>query len=578
MYRVVVCAAFVAFLTTSTIPAAGGALVPALPPSGFVSDPLRSPDFGLYCHEHHGSEATVRSDLFFDQVFCDQPGADTRVNPARACSEQFGTDAVAVLVGIRAGDWKCARWADAIHDVIPVLLVPSDLAHNLAQVDAGLANVARVLSNVRRWYREQMGSKTFRLLQPLVKIARQPASEWNRLSCVTVRPQDRPAYCPTTSEPEDRYILFDTAWQEVSPWFPDVSREIIVPVFTFSGIDSERFWYGAAAAGYEHGLAWNVQAPEVASCDEDQPYCGMYALGHETGHNFGLPHTCDRSPQPPDCGRSIMQTGQPPQANLAQAEKQALAVSPWFFDQASACTPGANTLCLAQGRFQVQVEWTIGPGNAGLGKAVQLTSDTGAYWFFGPTNVELILKVLNACGFNQRFWVFSGGLTDVGVIIRVNDTVTGETHVYERPGGKPFQPILDTDAFHGCGSPSTTATVAPASAKDVAAGALLLADRFRVTATFETGQGLAGTARGVQLTSDTGYLWFFDPANVETVIKVIDACSLNNKFWVFAGGLTDVRVVLTVEDTSTGAVRTYTNPLGKQFAPIEDTSAFMTCR
>jgi hypothetical protein len=79
------------------------------------------------------------------------------------------------------------------------------------------------------------------------------------------------------------------------------------------------------------------------------------------------------------------------------------------------------------------------------------------------------------------------------------------------------------------------------------------------------------------LTSDTGYLWFFSSQNVEAVLKVIDACGFNNRYWVFAGGLTDVEVTLTVTDTQTGAVKQYFNPRGTKFAPVQDTSAFATC-
>lgn len=100
--------------------------------------------------------------------------------------------------------------------------------------------------------------------------------------------------------------------------------------------------------------------------------------------------------------------------------------------------------------------------------------------------------------------------------------------------------------------------------------------RFKVTATWQTSGGQTGTGQTVPLTSDTGYMWFFGPSNVEMVVKVIDACTFNNRFWVFAGGLTDVNVNLTVTDTKTGTVKTYTNPLGIAFQPIQDTNAF-TC-
>jgi hypothetical protein len=81
----------------------------------------------------------------------------------------------------------------------------------------------------------------------------------------------------------------------------------------------------------------------------------------------------------------------------------------------------------------------------------------------------------------------------------------------------------------------------------------------------------------VPLTSDTGYFWFFNSDNVEVVIKVLNGCGLNQRFWVFAGGLTDVKTRILVTDTQTGASKAYLNPQGKAFQPIQDTSAFATC-
>jgi hypothetical protein len=102
--------------------------------------------------------------------------------------------------------------------------------------------------------------------------------------------------------------------------------------------------------------------------------------------------------------------------------------------------------------------------------------------------------------------------------------------------------------------------------------------RFAVKATYNAGSnGGSGNAQAVALTSDTGYLWFFAASNVEAVVKVIDGCALNNRWWVFAGGLTNVNVVMTVTDTTTNTTKTYTNPANTEFQPIQDTSAFATC-
>jgi Zn-dependent alcohol dehydrogenase len=101
--------------------------------------------------------------------------------------------------------------------------------------------------------------------------------------------------------------------------------------------------------------------------------------------------------------------------------------------------------------------------------------------------------------------------------------------------------------------------------------------RFAVSATWRTNDGMSGNGQAVRLTADTGYFTFFSATNVEAVVKVVDACGFNQKFWVFAGGLTNVNVVLTVRDTKNGTVKTYTNPANTAFQPIQDTGAFATC-
>ena len=87
-------------------------------------------------------------------------------------------------------------------------------------------------------------------------------------------------------------------------------------------------------------------------------------------------------------------------------------------------------------------------------------------------------------------------------------------------------------------------------------------ERFSVRANWRDFQGGSGVAKVEKLTNDTGYFWFFDPANVEILLKTLDACSFANRFWVFAGGLTSVEVDIVVTDTQTGQTKNYSNPLG----------------
>ena len=116
----------------------------------------------------------------------------------------------------------------------------------------------------------------------------------------------------------------------------------------------------------------------------------------------------------------------------------------------AACVANATTLCLRQGRFKVQAQWTTGDGRTGTGQAIALTGDTGYFWFFSSSNVEVVVKILDGCSFDSSFWVFAGGLTDVNVVTTVTDTQTGVVKVYTNPQGTPFQPIQDTSAFATC--------------------------------------------------------------------------------------------------------------------------------
>jgi len=114
------------------------------------------------------------------------------------------------------------------------------------------------------------------------------------------------------------------------------------------------------------------------------------------------------------------------------------------------CVEGPNTLCLVDDRFRVEVDWRTPQGDVGVGHAKELTPDTGYFWFFNEENVEMVIKVLDACSFADHFWVFAGGLTNVEVHIEVTDTLRGGTVPYDNPLGSAFQPIQDTTAFATC--------------------------------------------------------------------------------------------------------------------------------
>jgi hypothetical protein len=121
-----------------------------------------------------------------------------------------------------------------------------------------------------------------------------------------------------------------------------------------------------------------------------------------------------------------------------------------FLFEDSTCGRSPTALCLADQRFRVTMQ-RRSAGAAGYGQARSLTLDSGYYWFFNDTNVEIVAKLLDACGGNfDTFWFFAAGLTNVEVTIRVHDTVVDVGKSYFNPLGTPFAPIQDTHAFDTC--------------------------------------------------------------------------------------------------------------------------------
>ena len=113
---------------------------------------------------------------------------------------------------------------------------------------------------------------------------------------------------------------------------------------------------------------------------------------------------------------------------------------------AAPCASSPTTLCLNDSRFEVEVSWRDSRGRTGVGQAKSITADTGYFWFFSETNIELVIKVLDARSINQKYWVFFGALTSVEFDLTVTDTVTGAVKTYHNPLGQ-FASVGDTGAF-----------------------------------------------------------------------------------------------------------------------------------
>jgi len=234
--------------------------------------------------------------------------------------------------------------------------------------------------------------------------------------------------------------------------------------------------------------------------------------------------------------------------------------------------------CLLDGRFEVSVTWYDDQGGERAGRPVFFSDETVLVWFFHPSNIELLVKVLDGRAMNGHFWVFYGALTHLEYRIRVEDRLTGAVRTYHNPPGN-LCGQGDVRAFRGQGEAWAGRAAARRGALEPAAHqaretdpcvpgsrTLCLHDgRFRIGVewTNQHADGAAGWGRAIPGTDETGYFWFFDEGNVELAVKVLDGQAINGRFWFFYGALTDVEYRLTVTDSQTGARRPYHNPPGE---------------
>ena len=115
------------------------------------------------------------------------------------------------------------------------------------------------------------------------------------------------------------------------------------------------------------------------------------------------------------------------------------------------CVPSDTVLCLNNRRFQVTLRWRDFAGIEGDAQVVPFGSDnSGLLWFFDRDNWEILLKVLDGCGFNGHYWVFSAATTDVAYVLRVEDLQENEVRTYENPLGTAAPAITDIMAFRTC--------------------------------------------------------------------------------------------------------------------------------
>ncbi len=123
----------------------------------------------------------------------------------------------------------------------------------------------------------------------------------------------------------------------------------------------------------------------------------------------------------------------------------------------SGCVANATTLCIDNNtgdkRFQITAAYSTSQdgGRSGNGGAISLApvnvTQGGIFWFFASTNPEMLIKVLNGCAVDDKFWVFYAAMTNVGFTVTVKDTKTNAIKTYKNTDLTAAPPVQDTAAF-----------------------------------------------------------------------------------------------------------------------------------
>lgn len=234
------------------------------------------------------------------------------------------------------------------------------------------------------------------------------------------------------------------------------------------------------------------------------------------------------------------------------------------------CRPGPDRLCLLKKRFQVELQWDNQfNGTSGIGRPVPRTDAAGFFSFGDPSNLELMVKMLD---FGDVVKVFWGQLTNLKYRLIITDLKTGQVKTYQNTTGDCGG--IDQGAFPG-GAGLDAATLAPlatvpgraAAGCRSSSGQLCLDDRFTVSVSWRNpGNGTSGQGVAVPFSKVTGAFHFGEASNLELMTKVINQGDRIDFFW---GALSDLEYTINVTDTLTGQIKTYRNTAGRYCGGLE---------
>jgi hypothetical protein len=116
------------------------------------------------------------------------------------------------------------------------------------------------------------------------------------------------------------------------------------------------------------------------------------------------------------------------------------------------CIANAITACLLGNRYEVRVRWTdYQQVTRDAFVASAGTPESALFYYQNANNWEFLIKIIDACSFNNRTWVYFAAATDVGYVVTVRDTGSGlPPKQYTNPLGTASPAVNDSNAFANC--------------------------------------------------------------------------------------------------------------------------------
>ncbi len=245
-------------------------------------------------------------------------------------------------------------------------------------------------------------------------------------------------------------------------FFDEDNWEMLVKVLDGCALNDRHWVYAASATDLGYALRVRDTATGVLREYRNEPAMPSPAI--TDGDAFAAcPDSAASSvaaarrfaPTPWLTARTALAAGGPAHAGPAGAASAATNETPATRD-GGGCTETDTTLCLLNGRYEVSLAWSpgaadgTGAGEGGPARTIRpRTDDSGLFCFFDDDNWEVLVKVLDGCGYNGHHWVYAASATTLGMELTVRDTENGESKTYVKEAGTPAPAITDTGAFGG---------------------------------------------------------------------------------------------------------------------------------